>query len=233
MSSVATTSLLSRLSSLYPKRSDGLVNPWSMITCVALAASNCPEAIPNVYRFATSELPKDDDATQMALTRKIRDGIFKAGLTCGYAKAINALVELHNVVPERFRETAPIRNINTSMSELYDKGQNFFDTTYGDTTKPVQTLLREIYPDMELFSTAIGYGLVYSEPTAHTPAETSYCLVAGFIASDVPRQIGWHIAGALRNGATLSEVKAVREIAIIVAKEAGVISKHSVPEVQE
>lgn len=86
--------------------------------------------------------------------------------------------------------------------------------------------------------------------------ETSYTLVAALIAGDTPRyetlstrgqqfirhcnltgrdsrQIGWHLAGARRGGATLEQVKAVRQIVIEVATEAGVVWKNKIPDVEE
>lgn len=83
------------------------------------------------------------------------------------------------------------------------------------------------------FSNTIGYGLTYGFTNVLSPLETSYVLVASLIASDTPRQINWHLDGARRNGATLEEVKAVRQIAIEAASAAGVKWKDGVPEVKE
>jgi len=57
--------------------------------------------------------------------------------------------------------------------------------------------------------------------------------VASLIASDTPRQINWHLDGARRNGATLEEVIAVRQIAIEAASATGMKWKNGVPEVKE
>lgn len=62
---------------------------------------------------------------------------------------------------------------------------------------------------------------------------TSYAIVAALIAMDTPRQIGWHLANCRRGGATLEEVKAVREISMEVARACGVSSRDGVPEVEE
>jgi hypothetical protein len=62
--------------------------------------------------------------------------------------------------------------------------------------------------------------------------ETSYTLITSLIAVDVPRQIGWHLAGARRIGATVEEVRAVRKIAIVVATRAGEQWREEVPDVE-
>jgi len=84
----------------------------------------------------------------------------------------------------------------------------------------------------EIFSTVFAYGYVYSFPGVLSPAETSFAMVAALIATDVPRQIGWHLNGAVRNGASVEEVKAVREISMEVSKMAGVTWKADIPEVE-
>ena len=86
---------------------------------------------------------------------------------------------------------------------------------------------------MGYFSKTIGYGFTYGFNDILSPLETSYVLIASLITADTPRQINWHLDGARRNGATLAEVKAVRQIVIEAAQAAGVHWKNSVPEVKE
>lgn len=76
----------------------------------------------------------------------------------------------------------------------------------------------------------MGYGFVYSfaEVTGHV--ETSYTMISALIAIDTPRQIEWHLHGAVRNGATVAEVKAVRQIAIEVSRAAGIKWKDEIPD---
>lgn len=65
---------------------------------------------------------------------------------------------------------------------------------------------------------------------ATSPMETSFAMISALIAIDTPRQIGWHLEGAIRNGATREEVKAVRTIAIQIATAAGVVWKNNIPD---
>ena len=60
--------------------------------------------------------------------------------------------------------------------------------------------------------------------------ETSFAMISALIAIDTPRQIGWHLEGAIRNGATKDEVRAVRTIAMRIATAAGVVWKHAIPD---
>jgi len=85
---------------------------------------------------------------------------------------------------------------------------------------------------MAWFSVAIGYGVVYGYTEVVSALETSYTMIASLIASDLPRQIEWHLAGARREGATLEEVQAVRRMAMEVATQAGVQWREEVPDVK-
>jgi hypothetical protein len=82
------------------------------------------------------------------------------------------------------------------------------------------------------FSKTIGYGVVYGHTDIISSLETSYILIAALIAGDTPQQITWHLDGAQRAGATLDEIRAVRELSIEVAKFSGVQWRHSVPQVE-
>ena len=56
-------------------------------------------------------------------------------------------------------------------------------------------------------------------------------MISALIANDTPRQVEWHLTGAIRNGATVEEVRAVREIALRIAVKAGIPLKHEVPNI--
>lgn len=72
--------------------------------------------------------------------------------------------------------------------------------------------------------TDLAYGYGYAFMGATSPKETSFAMISALIAIDTPRQIEWHLQGALRNGATREEVKAVRDIAMRVSKASGNVS---------
>lgn len=83
----------------------------------------------------------------------------------------------------------------------------------------------------EHFSTTFAYGYTYGFSDVLTAAETSFAMVAALIAADTPRQIDWHLHGAIRNGASRAEIEAVRRISIEVSRAAGVVWKNDIPDV--
>ncbi|KZT24078.1 hypothetical protein NEOLEDRAFT_1179581 [Neolentinus lepideus HHB14362 ss-1] len=251
MASLTSGVFLNRLKSLYPRRvpsvaartkgMEVLSNPWYIPVAVSFGGSNRPEAVPHVFRHVLDELTNvhDQESTphdvahseKLLLARKLRDSIFKAGLITGYSRAINGLVSLHESMPEELRDEQPLRDLKTPVEEYVRRGKELYSYMYGETAAPVQNLLDAIYPDMGWFSNTIGYGLTYGYTEVTSPLETSLAIVAGLIALDTPRQVNWHMGNARRLGATLEEVKAVRQIAVEVAEKSGVHWRDGVPEI--
>ncbi|KAK7472554.1 hypothetical protein VKT23_000669 [Stygiomarasmius scandens] len=237
----ATPEFLTHLKSLYP--TSGQQNPWYIIAAVSFSAGNEPSAVPSVFKRALDELEaqltssnasaSDAHGQKLLLARKIREALFKSGLTSGYSKAINSLVALNECMPEELKDTKTLRDTTKSLEEYAKDGKAFFDKVYGETATSVQGLLDAASPDMGWFSNTIGYGLTYGYTEILSELETLYMLVASLIATDTPRQIGWHLDNARRSGATLEQAKAVRAIAMEVSIAAGVRWKESVPEVKE
>ncbi|KAJ8522607.1 hypothetical protein ONZ45_g796 [Pleurotus djamor] len=212
--------LLQHLKSLYPfpekapHRSLVLDNPWYIVASVAFSASNRPEHVAEVYKFVSEELNSQDDHTLLA---------------------INSLIALNDITPKAISESIGTLSRDTSLSlaDYSSSGRQNFENIYGETSGPVQSLLDTIYPDLGWFSRTIGYGVVYGHHSVLSPIETSYVLVTSIIANDTPKQINWHLAGARRQGASLEEVKAVRQIAMEAAAFSGITWREGVPEVTE
>ncbi|THV05048.1 hypothetical protein K435DRAFT_745813 [Dendrothele bispora CBS 962.96] len=252
----ATPELLTRLKSLWPTGSPSdlsgsgsidsnrqkLSNPWYIVAAISFSAGNEPSAVPTVFKRALEDLEAESSVKsvptpdlhqeKLMLARKLREALFKSGLTSGYSKAINSLVALNEVMPEELKDKKLLRDTTKPLEEYAEEGKVFFERVYGETAISIQNLLDSAYPDMGWFSNTIAYGLTYRHTEILSELETCYTLVASLIATDTPRQIGWHMDNARRSGATLEQARAVREIAMEVCIAAGVRWKELVPEVK-
>jgi len=235
MAQVATPEFLSHLKSLYPEQPSHLENQWYLAAAVAFSASNLPEAVPFVFQYVMEDLRLEAHLTTdfandaLVLVRKIRDAVFKSAMISGIPKVINALGALNGVLPENLKDKMPMRNADVSIKDLAQAGQEYFYSTYGETAESTQTYLSDIWPDLGFFATTFAYGYVYNFPKILSGVETSFVMVAALVATDTPTQIKWHLQGAVRNGATLDEVRAIRNISVEVAKASGVVWKNEVP----
>jgi hypothetical protein len=181
MTDAVTPEFLSHLTALYPASSSGGDNTWAFVAAVAFSASNLPEAVPLVFQHAALSITEDEDS--LLLVRKMKDAMFKSGMLSGYPKvgsfpspgyspakhktqAINALMALHNALPENLRDKKPLRYLpilfilsvasdgrrssdhSMSTEALNKAGNKLFNHTYGDTAEAVQTMLNDTYPDL-------------------------------------------------------------------------------------
>ena len=88
-------------------------------------------------------------------------------------------------------------------------------------------------PTAAWFCITVGYGMTYGGTDTMSTIEQIYNMVATLIAVDAPRQIGWHLGNARRNGASLEEARAVRRVALEVAGKAGMKWRREVPDLEE
>jgi len=65
------------------------------------------------------------------------------------------------------------------------------------------------------------YGYLLSNTAILSPAESSFVLIAGLIPQDVNPQLKGHLRGAVNNGASVEEVRAVRDVVISICEESG------------
>lgn len=97
---IASPAFLGYLKALYP---DTLIigisettpitrNRWYIVASVAYCASNRPEGVPRVLEFVLEGLEESGNRShekRLRVVQEIRDAIFKAGMTCGYAKVLS------------------------------------------------------------------------------------------------------------------------------------------------
>jgi len=232
MAVIATSEFLSSLEARYPPGGASTTddNPWYIIAAVAFSGANKPDEVPRVLMHALQGIT--DHEERLRISRRVKDAVFEAGMLTGYAKAINSLLAVHNGVPEDLRETQPLRRVDqTTIPEYSQRGETVFGSIYGETAQRTQGMLEAAFPDLGWFVKVIAYGAVYRCDGILSQVETSYLMISALISTDVARQAAWHLAGAQRGGATLAQVKAVREIAIEVSKASGVEWKNEIPEV--
>jgi hypothetical protein len=67
--------------------------------------------------------------------------------------------------------------------------------------------------EKDYFMMSLIYGPVNAFAGILGAAQTSFVMMSALVAIDAPLQTGWHEKGAIRNGASEEDVKAVKKIA--------------------
>ncbi|KKF95417.1 putative protein C17D11.03c [Ceratocystis platani] len=209
-------------------------NTWYFITATALSILNRPDEISSVYKYALSHGPgsfdnSPGDNEKLGMTRRIREALVKSAAIGGLPKTINALLELKQATPPAFLDeplaTSPTQRRNeifgTPSAEVLQRGQTYFDMVYGKITQRVMgNMDRSGTEDLGL-TARLMYGYILSNTNVLTPAETSYVILAALIPQDVNPQLKGHLKGAINGGATVENVRAVREVVIKICEASG------------
>ncbi|KAI4161417.1 MAG: hypothetical protein L6R39_000089 [Caloplaca ligustica] len=218
MSRTSLPSLLSslRLTPNLPPQS------WYLVAGVTLSSLNRPNDIAHVFEYAI-EKDGGSAASQLAIARRLRESLIKAAPIGGLPKSINALFALKRVTPQSLLDQ-PLEYSPTKRSlELYDvptsrilqRGQTFFDQIYGAVSKRVMGQMDRSGTEDLGITARLMYGYVLSNTNLLNPAESSFVLIAGLIPED------GHLKGALNNGASVAEVRAVREVVVRLCEAYG------------
>ncbi|KAK8158361.1 hypothetical protein BC567DRAFT_30569 [Phyllosticta citribraziliensis] len=188
---------------------------------------------------------------QLYIIRRLREGLIKSAAVVGVPKVcsieasrpiaiiklqshdskqvINALLALKSATPENLLDESPDSSPTGRRAEVYcqsfssvwKRGQLFFEKVYGKISKRVMGQMdRSGTEDLGL-AARLMYGYILSNEKVLDAKETSFVCIAGLIPQDVNPQLKGHLRGALNNGATVEEVRAVRDAVIQICQAAG------------
>ncbi|KAI9806626.1 MAG: hypothetical protein M1825_006083 [Sarcosagium campestre] len=228
---IATPSLLATLRThpLLPSQS------WYLIASVTLSSLNRPDEIPPVLHHALAHAPPGEQTPRLAIARRIREALVKSVPIGGLPKAINALNTLRANTPPDLLDLPspgaqapasclPRRRAEleaTTPAEVLMRGQLFFDAVYGKVSERVMAQMDECGTDDLGAVARLLYGYVLSNVKLLGPLETSLVILAALVAQDVNPQLKGHLKGAMNNGATLEQVRAVVEVIVGICRRAG------------
>lgn len=233
MTAVITPSLLASIrgNPQLPKHA------WYFIAGVTLSAINRPDEIPKIFKFALEhgvgpfENTKPAHAEQLQIVRKLREGLIKSGAVVGIPKIINGMLALKDATPPELLDepkgysptSRPVEVYDTPSPQILQRGQEFFDKLYGKISKRVMGQMDRCGTEDLGVVARLMYGYLLSNTSILTPAESSFVLVAGLIPQDVNPQLKGHLRGAMNNGASIEEVRAVREVVIRICQASGMV----------
>ncbi|KAJ9142698.1 AhpD-like protein [Pleurostoma richardsiae] len=207
---------------------------WYFIAATTLSMLNRPDEIPKVYKYAIDSGSDERDAPpspdeQLSISRRMREALIKASAVGGLPKTINALLELKKETPPHLLDESPGFSPTSRAADIYDvppaqilqRGQSFFDKVYAKVAKRVMGQMdRSGTEDLGLAARLL-YGHLLSNTSVLSAAETSFVLIAGLIPQDVNPQLKGHLRGAINGGATVEEVRAVRNVVIQICQASG------------
>ncbi|KAK4942950.1 hypothetical protein LTR10_017334 [Elasticomyces elasticus] len=93
---------------------------WYIIAAPCIAAANAGKDVPELYRLATNNEPKE---RRLLIQRRLKEALLKTGVLYGFPRLLNALYPLFKTLDD-------------------DEIDNFSPRYAGDSTAPMQGLTR-------------------------------------------------------------------------------------------
>ncbi|GAA6059306.1 hypothetical protein JCM10212_005886 [Sporobolomyces blumeae] len=191
--------------------------------------------------------------------RLVKESLVKSAVLVGVPKAIETLLELGRVVDEADRSTAFVRSDldrgEASWRERQRSGRRGLETVYqGDIDGIFDMMRTGGLDDVRFFSESITYGTFLtpfqrepvatgrsdsprafrsSDPFTTHPRLLSLVTLSCLVPQNTPREILWHLRGALRRGWTRDEVEAVQTGVEMVCEELGAKVEKGMPRVAD
>lgn len=203
-----------------------LNRPDELSAVLTYALGNGADVSPPPPRASPEKLSTEE---QLYIVRRMREGLLKSAAIVGVPKVINAILALKKNTPAHMLDDPDAPSPSGRVAEIYGtptptilkRGQTFFERLYGKVSKRIMGQMdRSGTEDLGL-TARLMYGYLLSNEKILDAKETSFVAIAGLIPQDVNPQLKGHLRGALNNGATADEIKAVREIVISVCEAAG------------
>ncbi|KAK8035015.1 AhpD-like protein [Apiospora rasikravindrae] len=199
---------------------------WYLVAATTLAVLNQPHGIRDVYKY---EVEQCGNVESLAVLRRMREALIKASAVGGVPKTINALLSLKEVTPAELLEEPGTPSLTERQRDIYEtppaeilgRGQTFFDKIYGRISRRIMGQLDKSGTQDLGLTARLVYGYLLSNTRVLSTTETSFVLIAGLIPQDVNPQLKGHLRGALNNGATVEEVRAIRAIAVTICEAFG------------
>ncbi|KAH6988270.1 AhpD-like protein [Ilyonectria sp. MPI-CAGE-AT-0026] len=189
----------------------------------ALAGAGVGEGVLALYRAATAELELEQ---AKLVQRRLKEAILKSTVFIGVPRAAVATGALNSsLTDEEIDGYGPRYETYGDMAESERRaarGKEFFDTiwTPAGAARVRETLLKH-HPDAYICNQKLIYEYYIAENRILGDVETELVAIAALITMNCPNQLGWHINGATRHGASESQIRFAYDLGKTVADAAG------------
>ncbi|KAL3472823.1 hypothetical protein BJX99DRAFT_234732 [Aspergillus californicus] len=206
---------------------------WAILAIATIAAGPDPERADQLYLYLTSQPAYSTPATRKALTKRLREALFKSVIIVGVCKPIEAILAIAQVEREEDRDTtSPATREGWACDEdNHERGVGWFNKLYASNGASTLDLFAG-HKDFAWLSTEITYGLFLSDRQVLDDLDTQMVVLPGILSQNLPKESHWHIRGTRRLGVAKGDVEVVCECVRLVAAFYGrVLDK--VPSVEE
>ncbi|CEJ92496.1 hypothetical protein VHEMI08147 [[Torrubiella] hemipterigena] len=196
---------------------------WYLICAAVLCALNEPTEVAALLKHLIHDA-EGDLTEQKRLATRYREALIKIAPLSGMPKTINSLLALKRVTPPELLDDASTQTTRTKdftetpAADVLARGKDFFGVVYGSKASSMMKVLDSCgTPDLGA-AARLMYAFFPSNTSVLSGAETMCVSFVGAIAVDVQDVALNHMRGAVNHGASVRQVNAVREAAVVLCE---------------
>lgn len=194
---------------------------WYLLVLAALVGGTEPMLADQLYLYLINKPSFQTPSSRQALTRRLREALFKIVSVVGVCKPIEAVLAISKVERPEDRDYTCTRSDWTADATNYARGKEWLRTVYGEDTEKTLALF-DAHRDFGWHAVAVTYGLFLSDRQVLDDMDTELVTLVGIAIQNLPLETGWHIKGAKRVGMKASQIEAVFSAIKEVGKFMGV-----------
>ncbi|KAM0788599.1 hypothetical protein ACM66B_001720 [Microbotryomycetes sp. NB124-2] len=235
--SLDVPAFLTRLSTTLLSQSPGPAR-FIVPLLVSVSCGRGPEWIPHIYKLATRDLPpappqrqsstlypSQETVARRLVVRQMKEALTKASILIGVPKTIEARLELEQVIePGAKDDSFPRQSWNDSSPQAaFERGRAGLTTVYQDDIHAIFEMMGKDMQEVAFMSQQVTYGFFLTpfevasdgapslDPLACDDRLLSIVTLSCLVPQRTPREILWHLRGAIRRGMKRDEVEAVHQ----------------------
>ncbi|GAA5903478.1 uncharacterized protein JCM6883_005013 [Sporobolomyces salmoneus] len=219
--------------------------------CLSLAYKHLPPTPSPVPPEPLNPLEDGKLHPRRFVSRLIKESLVKSAILIGVPRAIEIMLEFTELVEEKDRSMGFVREKldcgSTTHGSRKEAGRSGLGTVYkGNIDEIFDKLRAGGLEDVRCFSEHITYGTFLTpypsssspsspspDPFSSDPRLLSLLTLSCLIPQSTPREIHWHLRGALRRGWTREEVEAVQQGIEMVCESVGTKLSKDLPRVKD
>ncbi|PYI04572.1 hypothetical protein BO78DRAFT_398867 [Aspergillus sclerotiicarbonarius CBS 121057] len=179
---------------------------WYILAAATLVAGPDPERADQLYLYLTSQPAYQTPETRQALSRRIREALFKSVIIVGVCKPIEAILSISKLeAPEDKDYTFTRENWQCDESNLA-RGTAWLEKLYARNTSNTLDLFAA-HKDFAWLSKEITYGLFLSDRSVLDDLDTQLVVLPAIMSQNLRIETHWHIRGTRRLGVSKEDVK--------------------------
>ncbi|OOF93181.1 hypothetical protein ASPCADRAFT_209775 [Aspergillus carbonarius ITEM 5010] len=179
---------------------------WYILAIATLVAGPDPERADQLYLYLTSQPAYSTPSARQALSRRLREALFKSVIIVGVCKPIEAILAISKLESPEDKDYTFTRENWQCDEANHERGTAWLEKLYARNTSNTLDLFAA-HKDFAWLSKEITYGLFLSDRSVLDDLDTQLVVLPAIMSQNLRIETHWHIRGTRRLGVSKEDVK--------------------------